>query len=208
MNRGPFIFIGLFIVLALSWAFTLDLPQAKSGHLTAIGTSTERMPRNMPGLAAHGKEVYQEMGCIACHTQQVRFTSGSDMDRGWGERQSVARDYIDQNPVLLGHNRIGSDLTNVGLRYENADELHLLFYNSRISSPKSNMPSYSFLYEEREIVGQPSNDALSLPAEFAPEEGMEIVPTSKANALVAYMLALKADYDLPEAPSLKKVDLK
>ncbi|MCH6257535.1 cbb3-type cytochrome c oxidase subunit II [Puniceicoccaceae bacterium K14] len=208
MNRGPFIFIGLFIILALSWAYTLDRPQAESGKLSPIGSSSERMPRETVGLAAKGKEVYQEMGCIACHTQQVRFESGSDIARGWGERQSVARDYIDQNPVLLGHNRIGSDLTNVGLRYEEADVLHQLFYNPRISSSKSNMPSYSFLYEERKIIGQASDNALVLPDEYAPEEGMEIVPTSKANALVAYMLSLKADYDLVEAPSLKKVDLK
>lgn len=208
MNRGPFIFIGLFIVLALSWAITLDLPQKASGQLTAIGSSTERMPREMTGLAEQGKEVYQEMGCIACHTQQVRFESGSDLARGWGDRQTVARDYIDQNPVLLGRSRIGSDLTNVGLRVENADELHLMFYNPRIAAPKSNMPSYSFLYETREIVGERSNDALELPGSFAPKVGMEVVPTSKAKALVAYMFGLKIDYDLAEAPSLKKVDLK
>jgi cytochrome c oxidase cbb3-type subunit 2 len=45
---------------------------------------------------------------------------------------------------------------------------------------------------------------VSIPAdsEYAPERGYEIVPTRRAEALVEYLLSLKIDYSLPEAPIL------
>ena len=63
------------------------------------------------------------------------------------------------------------------------------------------MPPYAFLYEKRLIAqnGEPSAKALKLPSAFAPDEGYEIVPTQRAEALVAYMQSLKLDYSLPEA---------
>ncbi len=208
MNRGPFIFLGLFVILASSWLVTLDIPRAESGQLSALGTGADRLPRTSTGLAKQGREVYQELGCVACHTQQVRFSAGNDLERGWGDRQSVARDYIDQTPAFVGSQRIGPDLTNVGSRRSDANWLHRHFYNPQIDSPNSPMPPFSFLYEEREIVGEGSDRALSLPSEYAPEAGKEIIPTRKAEALVAYIMSLKFDYDLPEAPNQDKVTLK
>ena len=41
---------------------------------------------------------------------------------------------------------------------------------------------------------------MDLPEAFAPPEGFEILPTRKAESLAAYMLSLKVDYDLNEAP--------
>lgn len=206
MNRGPFIFLGLFIILASSWVITLNRPQAKSGQLSAIITAgSERLPHK--GLASKGREVYQELGCVACHTQQVRFTAGMDVDRGWGNRQSVARDYIDQTPVFVGTQRIGPDLSNIGSRRSDANWLHRHFYNPQIDSPNSPMPPFSFLYEVSDIVGEKSTRALSIPAEYAVEEGKQVIPTGKADALVAYMMSLKFDYDLKEAPNQKKVTL-
>ena len=61
--------------------------------------------------------VYRDLGCVACHTQQVRRPSfGNDQAQGWGERQSVARDYIHQSYPQLGAARIGQDLTNLAGR--------------------------------------------------------------------------------------------
>ncbi len=206
MNRGPFIFLGLFFILAASWAVTLNYPQGKSGQLTAIGSGADRLPHQSLGLVPKGREVYQELGCVACHTQQVRFSAGNDVDRGWGERQTVARDYIDQNPVFVGTQRIGPDLTSVGTRLNDAEWLHRHFYNPQIDSAGSTMPPFAFLYEESKIIGEASNNALVLPEKFAPKAGKEITPTRKAEALVAYMLSLKLDYDLPEAPNAEKVN--
>jgi cytochrome c oxidase cbb3-type subunit 2 len=64
------------------------------------------------------------------------------------------------------------------------------------------MPPYRFLFEKRKVdaAHKPSPDALQLPPEFAPPPGFEIVPTPEARALVAYLLSLRADVALFEAP--------
>lgn len=208
MNRGPFIFIGVLIIVALSWALTLVKPIEEGGRLVAIRTGTERIPVRVLGLAAQGQEVYREQGCVACHTQQVRAVAGSDVDRGWGDRQTVSLDYIEQSPVFTGYSRMGPDLTNVGGRRDDPMWHLLHFYEPRLTSKGSNMPSYRFLFETRKIVGQPSDRALELPAEFAPAEGYEILPTRDAEALVAYMLSLNIQYDIEEAPSPEKLSFK
>ncbi len=59
------------------------------------------------------------------------------------------------------------------------------------------MPSFSHLYEERAIRGQGADDALQFPKgtdfdKYAPEEGIEIVPTDDARMLVAYLMVVGA----------------
>ena len=206
MNRGPFIFIGAFILIASTWAWLVQLPVLEGGKLQAYVVDGVAQPDALPGLAQKGREVYQELGCVQCHTQQIRLTSGKDLERNWGSRQSVARDYIGAEVALLGNVRLGPDLANVGQRIEDADWHHKHFYNARSVVPHSNMPSYSFLYETREVIGQASDKALKLDGEYAVEEGYEVVPSVKAESLVAYMLSLKVDYDLPEAPDPVKID--
>lgn len=205
MNRGPFIVLGVFVVLSLSWAFALLKPIREHGALAPLVAGGQRQPSLIGGLAAQGRDVYVELGCIACHTQQVRYPSGKDVARGWGDRQTVPQDYIDQSPVLLGRSRVGPDLTNVGARRAERDWHLQHFYNPRTVTQGSNMPAYPFLFETRKIVGQRSHQALDLPAEFAPPESYEVVPTRKAEALAAYMLSLRIDYDLKEAPSPEKL---
>ena len=207
MNRGPFIFLGVFIILSLSWAMVINRSIQETGHLSPAFDAEQggRLPSGVNGAAAQGKLVYQEMGCIACHTQQVRVASGFDLQRGWGERQSVARDYIDQSPVLIGNTRLGPDLTNVGLRKVDT-QWHLLhLYNPQITSKGSNMPGFPFLFETRKIVGEATSRALTLPDEYAVKGGYEVVPTRKAEALAGYMVSLKVSYDLEEAPKSNDV---
>ncbi len=64
------------------------------------------------------------------------------------------------------------------------------------------MPRYAFLYETRAIEGTASINALQFEADsaFAPAAGYEVVPTQRAEALVEYLLSLKLNYSLPEAP--------
>ena len=67
-------------------------------------SDSQSYPLRQPGIATAGQLVYRDLNCAACHTQQVRREDfGSDLARGWGERQSVARDYIYQPAVQLGH---------------------------------------------------------------------------------------------------------
>jgi cytochrome c oxidase cbb3-type subunit 2 len=195
-------FLGLFGALLISWAGIVLGSNAQLGSLAPYYDDTESatFPLRMPGEAARGQLVYKDLGCAACHTQQVRRPGfGSDKDRGWGDRQSVARDYIYQPFPQLGLRRIGPDLANLGDRKPSApdadDMLHLLYAGS------SGMPSYRFLFEEREIgVGaQHSSDALNLVGRLEPRAGWEIVPTPRAQALAAYLVSLKNTYDYPEA---------
>ncbi len=72
------------------------------------------------------------------------------------------------------------------------------------------MPPFKFLFERRKIIGQASNRAISIPAEFQDkrDEGYEYVPTPEADALVAYMQGLSQAYDIEEAPTPEKLAYK
>jgi cytochrome c oxidase cbb3-type subunit II len=215
MKNLPLLFCGIFFALAFSFSGIILSSNHMVGSLNRTSETLdedgqsvegeELFPRVMPGLAQQGKKVYIDLGCMYCHTQQVRRAGfGGDAERGWGPRASVPRDYITQERVLLGTMRTGPDLMNVGGRPLNEDWHHLHLYNPQITSSGSNMPPFAFLYEVREIDGSPAEDALSFPpnSEYAPQAGYEVVPTRRAKVLVEYLLSLKLDYSLPEAPIL------
>jgi cytochrome c oxidase cbb3-type subunit 2 len=120
---------------------------------------------------------------------------GPDLRRGWGNRRTVSRDYLRDQPVMLGHVRYGPDLANLGARLPDAARLLRKLYHARIDMPGSTMPRYTYLFEERMLrPGQtPSSDALALPPGFAPPAGVEIGPKPAALQLVAYLLSLRSD---------------
>ncbi len=212
MKNFPLFFCGIFFTLAFSWAGLVLIGHNQLGSLT---TTTERIdgetggpvkgnplyPVSSAGMAMQGKQVYMSMGCFNCHTQQVRRQGlGADYERGWGDRQTVARDYIREERVLLGSYRIGPDLRDVGSRLPESEWHHLHLYNPQITSEGSIMPPFGFLYETRKIKEEiPSPKALNLPEEYLAPEGHEVVPTRRAEALVAYLMSLRLDYSLPEA---------
>ena len=203
MNKGPLLFLGIFLALAFSWTgivLTNHLTVGKIGTYVDADTGTA-FPQAVPGLARQGKLVYQQLGCIYCHTQQVRRPGfGADDLRGWGERQSVPRDYVQQDRLLLGTMRTGPDLMNVGARPLNADWHYKHLLDPQLTSPGSIMPPFGFLFETRKIVGQPSPKAIQgLPPQYAPASGYEVVPTHRAEALVAYLMSLKHEFDYPES---------
>lgn len=212
MKNLPLLFLGIFFTLAFSWAGLILSSQIQYGRLEPTTSALDaegnlmegepRFPRPISGVAQQGKRVYMREGCMYCHSQQVRPQGfGADFERGWGPRQSVPRDYIFQERVMLGTMRTGPDLTNVGARPLNADWHHQHLFNPQITSPGSVMPPYPWLYELREIDGDPHPNALPIPASspFAPPPGYEVIPTAEAHALVAYLLSLRFDYELPEA---------
>jgi len=130
----------------------------------------------------------------------VVVPTGPDIDRGWGKRRSVAADFLYDQPVMLGSQRIGPDLANIGMRLPDA-QWHLLhLYNPETAVKKSKMPPNRFLFEKRKIGRQSSPDALKLTGEFASETGYETVPKDEAKALVAYLLSLRTGVVLFETP--------
>jgi cytochrome c oxidase cbb3-type subunit 2 len=124
---------------------------------------------------------------------------GPDIPR-WGIRRTVAEDFLFDYPVMLGSQRVGPDLANVGLRWSDP-KWHLRhLYAPRAEAKDSTMPPYRFLFEKRRIETKRSPDALDLPPALAPEPGYEILPKPEANALVAYLLSLRANEPLFTAP--------
>ncbi len=202
MKSNLVFFLGIFAALGISWAGIVLGSNSQLGGLAPYYDESQATayPEWFPGEAARGQLVYKDLGCAQCHTQQVRRPGfGSDQERGWGERQSVARDYIYQPFPQLGASRVGPDLTNLADRKPMAptaeDLLEMLYTGS------DGMPSYRFLFERRHVgVGaQPSDQKLLLTGAAAPAAGWEVVPTSRALALISYLLNSKTTYDYPEA---------
>jgi cytochrome c oxidase cbb3-type subunit 2 len=199
MNRAPLIFLGIFFAIAFSWTGIVLTNHLSYADLQPVFDENEgkAFPQRLPGHALRGKEVYRDLGCVYCHTQQVRHAGyGIDLERGWGERGSVARDYVHEKRVYLGTMRTGPDLRNVGARFagEGGRDWHIQhFYDPQITSKGSIMPSYRYLFETRKIVGEPSPRAVQskLPAKYQPPVGHEIVLTPRGEDLIAYLLALK-----------------
>jgi len=205
MNSGPLLFLGLFVTMACSWLSFVMGPQLQIGDMRpttniVIGASGQIYPNPEPGAAHQGAEVYRANGCAACHTQQVRPRDlGPDINRGWGVRRSTGYDYLFDQPVMLGSQRVGPDLANAGKRMDAAAVL-LHIYEPRTITPGSIMPPFPFLFDKHKIEGIPSADAMRVPAPFEPPAGYEIVPRPEARALAAYVTSLHQDGYFFEAP--------
>lgn len=152
-----------------------------------------------------GLEVYVAEGCAACHTQQVR---NIEMDAVWGKRPAVAQDYFyskkrldvwRNSPSLLGSERTGPDLTDVGNR-QPADAWQLLhLFEPRAVVKGSVMPSFRWLFKEVDSTMLRESDVVvnGIPKEYFDQPGKKIIATDDAMALVAYLESLK-QVKLPE----------
>jgi cytochrome c oxidase cbb3-type subunit 2 len=202
MNRVTLLYVGILFTVLLSFAGLTIVPQQQLGSLEPIvDDNGAEYPVEPTGLVAQGRSVYISLGCMYCHSQQVRPPGfGADLDRGWGSRRTVARDHIYDSPPLLGTMRTGPDLANIGVR-QPSDDWHLLhLYKPEITSPGSIMPPFPFLFDELTLEVERPYDALSFPPEWDPGEDVVVVPTSGAKALVAYLKSLNASHPVPEVP--------
>jgi cytochrome c oxidase cbb3-type subunit 2 len=208
MNAGPLIFLASFFALATSWFGFVLMPQLQIGRQQPVelADTGQAYPPMRPGEARQGEQVYRANGCFYCHSQQLRpegFGADAEPERGWRGRpgvvQSVAEDYLYDRPAMLGTQRIGPDLTNIGLRQTNEMELLKHLYNPRASMPTSVMPPYRYLFDKHELKRweKPSPDALNVPGVAA---GYEILPKPEAKELVAYLLSLHSQGILFETP--------
>lgn len=227
--------LGIFASFSLAWGLVVVYPFFKMRALKPIvlteatdGKDGLYFPKRT-GRVANGAAVYAANGCYLCHTQLVRPTyAGNDLYReDWGglkdngegldtRRETNAYDFEGEKFAQIGVSRLGPDLSNVGRRVESIYAkgkspeawLYNHLYNPRgpVERRKSDCPDFRFLFEERDIKGNPSSDALP----FSVAEGKEIVPSSDAKALVSYLLSLKKDDAVPAAlnfsPAKKKAD--
>jgi cytochrome c oxidase cbb3-type subunit 2 len=139
----------------------------------------------LTALQSEGREVYVANGCSYCHTQQVRPL---DEDKVFG-RPSAPGDFTYQTPELLGSERTGPDLTNIGVRQPSSVWQYIHLYNPRAVVPESIMPSFNWMFD---VVAQSPAGVtpVPLPKNYAPARGV-VVPTHQAEALIAYLAALK-----------------
>lgn len=202
MKNLQLILAGVFLALVASWGGVVLSSQVQQAGLAPVPSEEggPLYPRKPSGAAILGKEVYLSQGCVACHTQQVRPAGlGGDIARGWGQRPTVARDYILQDRLLLGSRRLGPDLADIGGR-QSSDAWHYLhLLEPTLTSPGSNMPAFRHLFELRPAGS--AKDALRLPPTHpaAAPAGQEWVPSERARNLVAYLRSLRLDYNTPEA---------
>jgi len=139
----------------------------------------------LTAIEDEGRAVYVSSGCSYCHTQQVRPL---EQDKVFG-RPSAPGDFAYQTPELLGSERTGPDLTNIGARQPNAVWQYIHLYNPRAVVPQSIMPSFSWLFE---VVDKapPGVTPVPVPKAYAPSHGV-VVPSRQAQALLAYLMSLK-----------------
>jgi len=134
---------------------------------------------------AHGRDIYVGEGCGYCHTQFVRPLQ---QDLVFG-RPSVAGDYAYSTPQLLGTERTGPDLSNIGARQPSDVWQYLHLWDPRAVVTGSIMPRYTWLFAVK-AKPDPSDIVVAVPPAFAPPSG-SVVATRDAQDLVAYLKSLK-----------------
>ncbi len=142
-----------------------------------------------------GKAIYIENGCVACHTQQVR---NIDQDKMFGGRPSISADFaankrlnVWQNTAtLMGTERTGPDLTSIGERQPSKEWQLLHLYQPRAVVAESIMPSYSFLFKEKDYL-EKGDVEVAVPEKFLKRKFKKIVATPEALQLVVYLQSLK-----------------
>ena len=74
MNSGPLLFLGILASIGCSFWALLFAPQLQLGSQqpVVIESTGELYPAARPGVAQQGAEVYRSLGCVECHSQQVR----------------------------------------------------------------------------------------------------------------------------------------
>lgn len=122
---GALVFFAVTMAVVFIPSFVWDPPQTRVAH----PYSPEE---------ARGREVFLSNGCNYCHTQYVR-----EEDTAMGP-VSKGGDYVFDNPMILGSERTGPDLSYVGRKRSKAWEI-AHWKNPRQLSPLSIMPNFSFL---------------------------------------------------------------
>ena len=144
-------------------------------------------------LELEGRDIYIREGCNVCHSQMIRPLR-AEVER-YGH-YTVAGELVYNHPFLFGSKRTGPDLARVGGMC--SDECHRArLFDPRSVVPESNMPGFSWLFENEidgsvtpkklealRLVGVPYTDADIAGATEA------VSGKSEADAMVAYLQQL------------------
>lgn len=163
--------------------------------------NNQKNNRPLPGAeklsadAVEGKNIYIANGCVGCHTQQVRNV---DMDKVWGARPGIAADYADMHrtdiwrntATLMGTERTGPDLTDIGNRQPSKDWNLVHLFNPRIVVKESIMPAYPWLFaiKKEPAIG---DVIVNVPEDYLRGKEGKVVASKDALYLIAYLQSLK-----------------
>ncbi len=184
------LFTSAFLLFAGLTIFVAILPAIHNQNNNAPLPNVDTMSPD----AIKGKALFVANGCVACHTQQVR---NIDMDKVWGDRPSIAADYADNHrtdflrntATLMGTERTGPDLTNIGNRQPSTDWNLVHLFNPRIVVKESIMPAYPWLFTYKNNPSE--NDiVVSVPAKYLKGNAGKLVATPQAMQLIAYLQSL------------------
>ena len=178
------LFVGLTIIVAI-------LPALRNQDNNAP------LPNSVPlsKEAFSGKQSFIANGCVACHTQQVRNV---DMDKVWGNRPGIAADYAGirrtdfwrNTATLMGTERTGPDLTNIGTRQSSMAWNLLHLFQPRAVVGKSIMPAYPWLFQIKDSVEKGEVEVI-IPDEFRKGIHGKVIASKEAIQLVTYLQSLK-----------------
>ena len=167
----------IFLVLSIFIAVLPAFEAEKTPPLASIKPLT-------PEQSA-GRVLYLKEGCGTCHTQFVRDLP---VDKPYG-RGSLAGDYALESPPLLGTQRTGPDLSNVGVRQPSLIWNLIHLYNPRAVVGTSVMPSYPWMFDVVSDAG-PDDVIVPVPDDFRPEKKV-VIATQDALDMVSYLQSLK-----------------
>lgn len=167
----------LFLTLSVFIAVLPAFEAEKTPPLVGIEPLTKEQ--------ANGRALYLKEGCGTCHTQFVRDLP---VDSPYG-RGSLAGDYALEDPPLLGTQRTGPDLANVGVRQPSQVWNLIHLYNPRAVVATSVMPGYPWLFEIKDKSGE-DDVTVPVPDAYKPE-GKVVIATQEALDMVSYLQSLK-----------------
>ncbi len=178
------LFVGLTIVVAI-------LPALHNQENNSTLPNYEPLSEE----ALLGKKSFISNGCVACHTQQVRNV---DMDKVWGTRPGIPADYAGNTrtdfwrntATLMGTERTGPDLTNIGIRQPSMAWNLLHLYQPRAVVPQSIMPAYPWLFEIKNELGE-NEVEITVPDVYRRGINGKIIASQEVLNLVAYLQSLK-----------------
>lgn len=111
-------------------------------------------------LVLKGQEVYQQEGCVYCHTKNLRpflweMKRFSDMEKyGYFPESTAQGNYYD-SPALMGSQRIGPDLSRISSKMSDL-QIKAILSSAKGGNTRGGFHMYSGLFQKE------NKDALSL----------------------------------------------
>jgi cbb3-type cytochrome oxidase cytochrome c subunit/mono/diheme cytochrome c family protein len=136
--------VGAFIVFLTAITIVVALP------LASFEPKPSDRARPLTALEDKGRDIYISNGCWYCHSQTNRPQDLAipGLTTARTDRPSQSGDWAYVRPTLIGSERVGPDLAQIGGVL--SDDWHLAhFINPRYTSPGSIMPNFDWLNDKK-----------------------------------------------------------